>query len=226
MKKTNVLLAGIGGYGANYLKELLEAKDPPFVFAGAADPFAETSPGYKELKERGIPVYKTPDEFFNAGGKAELTVIAAPIHTHYPYTITCFKNKSNVLCEKPITGDMSRLDDLIAREKESGLFCAVGFQACYSLDTLEIKKDILAGKFGRPLMLKSHNLTRRGDRYYSRNSWAGKLTFEGETILDSPLNNGCSHDLQLMFFLLGEKLNSSAGIEKTEIELWQGRPDI
>jgi len=226
MNKIQVFLAGIGGYGANYLREFLDAKDPPFAFAGAADPFAENSSRYAELKERGIPVYKTPDEFFSAGGKADLTVIASPIHTHYPYIISCFKNRSHVLCEKPITGDLSRLDELIAQEKESGLFCAVGFQACFAPDTLELKKDILAGMFGKPVKFKSHNLTRRGDKYYSRNNWAGKLVVEGETILDSPLNNGCSHDLQLMFFLLGNELNGSAEITSAEIELWQGRPDI
>ena len=226
MNKPRILLAGIGGYGANYLREFLDAKDPQFVFSAVADPFAQSSPRFNELKERGIQAFKTPDEFFAAGGKAELTVIAAPIHTHYPYTAACFKNGSSVLCEKPVTGDLARLDDLIKLEKNSGLFCAVGFQACFAHDSRELKKDILAGLFGKPVAFKSHNLTRRGDQYYGRNNWAGKLRIDGETILDSPLNNGCSHDLQLMLFLLGNKINCSVEINSAEIELWQGRPDI
>jgi predicted dehydrogenase len=131
-----------------------------------------------------------------------------------------------VLSEKPISGDLARLDDLIAREEKSGLFCGAGFKNCFYRDTLALKKDILDGVFGRPLEFKSYSLTRRGDKYYSRNNWAGKLVMEGETILDSPLNNGCAHELQLMLFLLGDKMNSSANVVSLDAELWQGRPDI
>ena len=226
MNKTMVLLAGIGGYGAGYLNEMLDAKEPSFILAGVADPFASGSSRFDELNKRGIKIYKTPKDFFADGGRAELTVIASPIHTHYPYIIDCFENNSSVLCEKPITGNISRLDDLIAREEKSGLFCAVGFQACFAGDTLELKKDIMAGVYGKPVSFKAIHMTRRGDKYYRRNNWAGRLTVEGETILDSPLNNGCSHDLQIMLFLLGEKMNSSAEISSVKAELWQGRQDI
>ncbi|MCL2478233.1 MAG: Gfo/Idh/MocA family oxidoreductase [Treponema sp.] len=226
MKKIKVLLAGIGGYGSNYLNEMLDAKDPPYEFSGAADPFAASSPRFAELKERGIPVFKTPDEFFASGGKADLSVIAAPIHTHYSYILSCLKNKSYVLCEKPITGSLERLDELIAREEESGLFCAVGFQYCFAPDTLALKKDIMDGLYGKPLGLKAIELPRRGDKYYSRNNWAARLVVEGETILDSPLNNACSHDLQLMLFLLGNEMNRSAEVTAVDSEVWRARPDI
>ena len=226
MEKTRVLLAGIGGYGSLYLNELLDAKDPSFVFAGAADPFAASSPRFGELGKRDIPVFNTPEEFFASGGKAELSVISSPIHTHYPYTITCFENRSNVLCEKPVTGDLARLDDLIDREEKSGLFCAVGFQFCFAPDTLALKKDIMDGVFGKPLDFKCYEFPVRGDKYYSRNNWAAKLVIEGETILDSPLNNACSHDLQLMLFLSGNDMKSSAEVISVEAELWQARPEI
>ena len=42
-KQVGVVLAGIGGYGANYVRELLSPKDPAIVFAGVVDPFAERS---------------------------------------------------------------------------------------------------------------------------------------------------------------------------------------
>ena len=226
MKKPQVLLIGIGGYGATYLNEFLDIKDPPFEFGGAADPFASSSPRFAELKERGIPVYKTPQDFFTAGGRADLSVIAAPIHTHYSFILECFKNKSHVLCEKPITGNPERLNDLIAQEEKTGLFCAVGFQYCFARDVLALKKDIMNNVYGKPLGLKAIELARRGDKYYSRNNWAGKLTAGGETILDSPLNNACSHDLQLMLFILGSEINRCAEAVSVDAELWRARPDI
>ena len=225
MQKVQVLLIGIGGYGARHLGELLDGNDGSFELAGIVDPFAAASPRFGELAARSIPVFLTPAEFY-AEKHADLAVIASPIHTHYPYVLACFENGSRVLCEKPVTGDLAELDELIAREKKTGLFAAVGFQLCFSPDVLALKKDILDGLFGKPLEFKVLRFPRRGTKYYRRNSWAGKLTFEGRTILDSPLQNACAHEMQNMLFLLGEEMNRSAAVEFAEAELWQARPDI
>ena len=225
MEKVRVLQIGIGGYGARHLDELLDGNDGSFVLSGVADPFAASSPRFGELKARSVPVFPSPAEFY-AGQRADLAVIASPIHTHYPYILTCFENGSRVLCEKPVTGDMTEMDELIAREKKTGLFAAVGFQLCFSPDVLAFKKDILDGLFGKPLEFKVLRFPRRGTKYYRRNSWAGKLTFGGRTILDSPLQNSCAHEMQNMLFLLGEEMNRSAAVESVEAELWQARPDI
>ena len=226
MNKIPVLLCGIGGYGAFYLNELLDGGDDSFVLAGVADPFAASTPRFAELEKRGIPVFRSPDEFYTDTRRADLSIIASPIHTHYPYTLCCFKHGSNVLCEKPVTGDLARLDDLIAREEESGLFAAVGFQLSFSRNVQLLKEDIMKGLFGKPLELKAIGLPRRGTKYYQRNSWAGKRVLEGEIILDSPANNACAHELHNMLFLLGDTMNTSAKVDSLEAELWQARPGI
>ena len=225
MEKVRVLLAGTGGYGANYFRILLEGKDNGVEFAGVADPFASASPLFEELKKRSIPIFKNPDEFF-AHNKADLTVVSSPIHTHYPYTLTAFRNGSSVLCEKPFNGSMAELDELIGEEKKTGLFCAIGFQHCYSTGMQELKKDILGGLLGKPLEFKSINLPRRGTRYYQRNKWVGRINFENMVILDSPLQNACSHELLNMLFLLGSEMNRSITPDSVEAELWQGRQEI
>jgi predicted dehydrogenase len=190
-----------------------------------ADPFAASSPRFGELKARSIPVFRTPAEFY-AEKRADLAVISSPIHTHYPYILTCFEHGSHVLCEKPVTASLTELDELIAKEKKSGLFAAVGFQLCFSRDVLALKRDILDGLFGSPVEFKVLRFPRRGTKYYRRNRWAGKLNFEGRVILDSPLQNSCAHEMHHMLFLLGDEMQRSAAVESVEAELWQGRPDI
>ncbi|MCL2318918.1 MAG: Gfo/Idh/MocA family oxidoreductase [Treponema sp.] len=225
MGKLQVLLAGIGGYGAQYLGEFLDRENASFELAGVADPFAASSPRYGELEARSVPVFKTPEEFY-AVKKADLAVISSPIHTHYPYMLTCFENRSSILCEKPATGSLKELDELIALEKSTALFAAVGFQLCFSRDVQALKKDILNGLFGKPLEFKALRFPRRGTKYYRRNGWAGKLSFDGRVILDSPLQNACAHEMQVMLFLLGETMNRCASVSTVEAELWQARPDI
>ena len=226
MNRIPVLLCGIGGYAAVYLNEFLDSSDESFTLAGVADPFASSSPRFAELEKRGVPVFKNPLEFYDSGRTAALAAIASPIHTHYSYILTCFKHGSSVLCEKPVSGDLARLDDLIVKEEETGLFAAVGFQHSFSRNTQALKADIMKGLFGKPLEFKGIFLPRRGDKYYHRNAWAGKLSFEGETILDSPLCNACSHDLHNMLFLLGGTMNSAAKVDSLEAELYQARPGI
>ena len=60
MKPVRILLTGIGGYGENYLKELLfetQKKAPQVVLEGIADPFAANSVYSEEIQSRKIPVY-------------------------------------------------------------------------------------------------------------------------------------------------------------------------
>ena len=153
MEKVQILLLGIGGYGAQYLHEFLDGNDTSFELAGVVDPFAASSPRFGELAVRSIPIFQSPEKFF-AEQRADLVIISSPIHTHYPYILTSLGEKSRVLCEKPVTASLAELDELIAQEKKTGLFVAVGFQLCYSRDVHALKKDIMSGLFGKPLEFK------------------------------------------------------------------------
>lgn len=67
MQKISVLLAGIGGFGNFYIKELLHGPGAErFQLAGAVDPYADKNEAVKELRSRGIPVYDTLQEFYQA----------------------------------------------------------------------------------------------------------------------------------------------------------------
>jgi predicted dehydrogenase len=224
-KRIKIMLAGICGYGENYIKELLSLSDPSIELSGIVDPFADRSPYIAEIKSRNIPVFNDVDEYYRHHG-ADLTVISSPIHTHYQYIMSCLNHGSNVLCEKPVCGDVDQVGALIEREKETGLFVAVGYQLCFARDTLALKKDILDGVYGKPRFLKSMWLPRRNTRYYRRNKWAGMTRYGGEKIYDSPLNNACAHQLQIMLFLLGSEINRSAEIVNADARLWKARPDV
>jgi predicted dehydrogenase len=186
---------------------------------------AEKSDFCDELRERNIPIYGSMEQFFRKH-RADLTIIASPIHTHYEYSMYALDKGSSVLCEKPVCADRDRMNELEKKEQETGLFMAVGYQRCFAQDVLAFKKDILDGLFGKPRYLKAIHLPRRGNSYYSRNGWAGKLRIGEEWILDSPLQNACGHELQLMLFLLGNSLETSGDLRSLKAELWRARPGI
>ena len=223
--ETRVLLCGMGGYGENYVKEYLERDVLGSSLVGIADPFAERSPLYAEVKAKGIPIYDSMDSFFEHD-RAELVIISSPIHTHYPYVMSALDHGSNVLLEKPVCFEMDQFSEMIERSSQSGLFVAVGYQLCFSKDVLALKSDILDGVYGKAIRMKTIRLMRRNDIYYRRSSWAGAVHCGGELVYDSPFSNACAHQYQNMVFLLGKEMDESTTTVLCKGILAKIRPDI
>ncbi|HBT25970.1 MAG TPA: gfo/Idh/MocA family oxidoreductase, partial [Pseudothermotoga sp.] len=54
MKQISVVLAGIGGYGAKYVENILKKTDSWFRIAGVVDPYPEKSTMYSRLEDMDI----------------------------------------------------------------------------------------------------------------------------------------------------------------------------
>lgn len=214
----SLALAGIGGMGYFYLKELLEKYHPQKVFIqGAVDPYPERSALFAELNKLNIPVFSSLKDLLFHQSSPELTVISSPIHYHVDQSGLAIQKGSHVLCEKPLTAAVQDADALIQLESKSINWVLIGYQWSFSDAVQTLKKDILEGAFGRPLRFKSLCLWHRDLNYYRRCDWAGKIKSpEGIWILDSPANNAMAHFLHNLLYLAGdEKYSSSSPIEIT-----------
>ena len=197
-----ILLLGICGYGSNYIKEISERNIPDIKIEGICEVVPNAADLYPIIKEQNIPIYQTPEDFYKEH-TADLAVVSTPIHLHYSQIATCLTHGSNVLTEKPVCTSVEGARKLEQLEKETGKFISVGYQLNYSRDVLTLKQDILDGRFGKPIYMKALHAMRRGDKYYARNSWAGRMNVKGCAVNDSPFNNACAHQFQVMTFLLG-----------------------
>ncbi|UCG27098.1 MAG: Gfo/Idh/MocA family oxidoreductase [Bacteroidales bacterium] len=207
----SIVMVGISGYGYYYLKNLLEDFNKEEVrIPGVADPYADKSPLYNEIAQRGIRVYLTLEEFYNEGGQADLVVISSPIHYHVEQTCIALSHGSNVLCEKPMGTVVQDMEKVYKIREESGRWVMIGYQWSYSEAIQALKKDIMSGLFGKPKRLKSLCFWPREKAYYKRNSWAGKIADgEGRWILDSPPGNAMAHFVHNMFYLIGTERDRS-----------------
>lgn len=225
MKKINILLIGIGGYGANYIQELTEKNVTCAGIAGICEVMPDVESRFPVIREQGIPLFKTPEEFYEKHC-ADLAVISTPIHLHFQQIITCLRNGSHVLAEKPVCTTLEETEKLLAVEAETGRFVSVGYQLNYSRDVLAMKQDILDGRFGRPVLMKALHAMSRGEKYYHRNNWAGKIRVNGCMVNDSPFNNACAHQFQNMTFLLGAAMDQAAGLSRVEAELYRANSQL
>jgi predicted dehydrogenase len=221
-RPVSIALVGIGGMGSVYLAALLENKEKrDFRLVGAVDPQPQRCPQLAELRALDIPVFEHLEEFYRRH-RADLAIIASPIHFHCAQTCLALSRGSCVLCEKPAAATVQEVNRMREAEQAAGRWVAVGFQWSFSTAIQALKNDLQAGMYGRPLRLKCLYLWPRKEAYYRRNDWAGKVKdAEGRWILDSPANNAMAHDLHNMFYVLGRGRETAARPVQVEAELYR-----
>lgn len=221
----DIAFAGIGGYGNRNLQPFLDHPDASdFRIVAAIDPAPHRAARYDDLIRRRIPLFESLEAFFDAG-RADLIVLSTPIHMHAQQTCDALSRRMNVLCEKPLCSTVLDAKRMAAAQRESGLHVAIGYQASFSQAVQRLKADIRKGRLGRPRRMKTIVLWPRDDRYYARNQWAGRQrAADGTLILDSPVNNACAHYLHNMFYLLGDRIDTSAVPERVTAELYRANP--
>lgn len=222
--KVSIVLVGVGGYGNIYAEELLMTKNVNAYLKGVVDITLEKSRFYDEIKQRQIPVYDSLEKFYQEHD-ADLAIIATPIHLHKQQACLAMENGSHVLCEKPVTADIQELHDMIETRNRTNKMLAIGFNWSFTDSVQELKKDILAGKFGKPKRMKGLVLWPRNADYYNRSAWAGKqFGPNGERIFDSVLSNATAHFLHHLFYLNGDSISTSTKIKEIQAELYRANP--
>ncbi|MBR0407436.1 MAG: Gfo/Idh/MocA family oxidoreductase [Clostridia bacterium] len=223
-ERPRILLISVGMYGQKYLAEATQ-KDVGGDVVGVVDVAPNLEEKFPVLREKQIPVYRSLQDFYRAD-HADLAVISSPIHLHVPMALECLKQGSNVLCEKPLCLTEEETNRLADAAKQAGRFLAVGWQLNFDPAVLALKRDILSGRFGAPKRFRCLHAMRRGEKYYNRSNWAGKITVEGREVLDSPFMNACAHNFQMMTFLLGSTMETALRMASVEGELFRGNPTV
>ena len=217
-----LVIIGVSGYAKVFINAMFENKpNEDFEIVGYIYPLARKSPIPEQLVENNIPRFDNLNEFYK-NNEADLVIISSPINLHLEQTITSLRNGSNVLCEKPIAATIQDAREMERVSEETGKFIAVGFQWSFCDPILDLKKDILAGVYGKPISGKTIVQWPRTVRYYNRASWAGKIMDEsGHFVLDSVANNATAHFLHNMLFLFGDKIDKAAYPSEINAEIYR-----
>ena len=226
MQEISVALAGLGGFGINYVNALLGAAEQHQVkFVAGVDPAPQRCAALTELQNRNIPLYPSLDALLNAPGRADLIALASPLQLHCPQVIQALQAGSHVICEKPLGATPDQARQMIQARDQAGKLVAIAYQWSFAPATQRLKRDILAGRFGAPRRFATLTRWPRDNRYYARNNWAGKVRDDaGRLVLDSPANNACAHFLHYMFYLLGPAQHSSIQPASVSAELYRANP--
>ena len=221
---TKVVLVGASGFGGEYIKLFREETVPDARVCAVADPYASSSPHFAWLCEKGIPAFPRLEDFYGDGRWADLVVISSPIQFHRRQAETAMQNGAAVLCEKPLCAGAADAAALLRIWEKTGVPFGVGFQWSFSSSMEALKRDILDGTLGKPLLLKTIVSWPKEDAYYGAGGWKGKRRDQtGLAVNDSVAMNAASHYLHNMLFVLGDKPDASICPETLSGSLYRVR---
>jgi len=217
-------LAGLGGYAAYMCDRLLAEQAAPWArLVAVCEPELHRFPERAEqLRHRGVVLLRSFEQLLSEN--IEAVCLPVPIDLHCPFTQAALSAGKAVLCEKPAAGCVDDVDLMIAARDRAALPVGIGFQDVYQPAVHEIKRRLAAGEFGAIRSVAVAGCWPRGDRYYRRNTWAGRLQRNGRWILDSPAQNALAHYLHLALFLMGHGVDESARPVRVEAELYRANP--
>ncbi len=222
-RKTALDRPGWNGRVRTYLPAPLLNLDPArsLRLIAAADPFPERCELLPRVLEFGIPVYLTIEALLEKE-KPDLIVLSTPPQYHAEQVILSVEHGCHVLCEKPVACDPRQVQRMIQARDKATKQVAIGYQWSFSPAILNLKADLMAGRFGKPRHLRTSVFWPRDEKYFTRNDWAGRQRdSQGRLVLDSPVNNACSHFLHNMFFVLGDRMDRSDMPQQVQAELYR-----
>ena len=220
---------GVTGFGSTHYNDLLREYE-----AGRVQPVAaviinpdDAQDKIARLQEIGCDILPDFDSLIaKYSGKLDICCIPTGIASHESLTIEALEHNCNVLVEKPLTGSMEAARKMAAAEHKAGKCVMVGYQHIYLPGIQRIKQLLCSGKLGKVKRITAMGLWPRGDQYYARNAWAGKLAVDGTPVCDSPINNAFAHYLNIALFFAGKTFEEMMMPETMQAEIYRCRKEI
>jgi len=215
VEKIGVGVIGIGGFAMTHLDALSRCGDTAELRAVVV-PLPWNAVYNEEAREqqlaaRGVRIYRDYRDMIAAErDRIRLVTIPVGIRFHAPMSIAALAAGYDVLCEKPVAGNVADAAEMAEAARIAERRLAIGYQHLHTRAIQRIKRITLDGTLGRLREARTIVLWPRDSSYYARNGWAGKLTVDGIRIYDSPVQNAAAHFLQNMLYVAGSSADSCA----------------
>ena len=195
---------GVGNMGSRYASILQDGA----VSGMELSAITRVKEKYRELLkpslDKGVPVYESADDLFDAvekdGIALDAVVVATPHYAHEPVAVRAFENGLHVLSDKP-SGVYSRQARTMeeAADRSGKVFSMVFNQRTLPI-YIKLKELVQSGKYGS---VKRVNWVvtdwYRPERYYTSGAWRATWAGDGGGVL----LNQCPHNLDLLQWICG-----------------------
>lgn len=187
-------VVGIGHIGKRHTEVITRNSESELVALIDIDPSKKI---YAEQLE--LPFYTSLEDFLKADVEADIINIATPNYLHAPQAMLALEAGHHVLIEKPMT--LNKADALalieLAEKKQKHIFTVM--QNRYSPPAQWLKEIMSNQVLGKIYMVQMNCFWNRDERYYTKDSWHGKLKSDGGVLFTQ-----FSHFVDTLYWLLGD----------------------
>ena len=156
-------------------------------------------------EEHGCEGYGDIDNFL-ANEDVDIVTIATPSGAHLEPAIASAKAGKHIMCEKPLEVTLERIDQMIAACDENNVTLSGIFPRRFNESTMELKKAIDDGRFGRVTLADAYIKWYRDQAYYDNGAWRGTWALDG----GGALMNQSIHTIDLLTHLAGDVVSVCA----------------
>jgi myo-inositol 2-dehydrogenase/D-chiro-inositol 1-dehydrogenase len=145
MRRVPLALIGAGRIGRMHLNALL-TEVPEADVRAVCDPSLDR----EWARSLGIEKAETDASKIFADPAIEAVVIATPSSTHADLAIRAARAGKQIFCEKPLTFDLARADEVRQARDRAGVILQVGFNRRFDPDLRSLRDRLAAGEIGEP----------------------------------------------------------------------------
>ncbi len=137
----------------------------------------------------------------------ELVAIATESGKHAQIALECIEHGCNLIIEKPIALSIADADNIIAKAAERKVKVCACHQNRFNKSIRKIREAVEMNRFGKMFYGTAHIRWARDYEYYSRAKWRGTWEQDGGALM-----NQCIHDIDLLRWLMGDKVTEVIGM--------------
>jgi predicted dehydrogenase len=141
-KMIKIGIVGAGRIASRFVKEAATVSE-----VGVSGVFGINQDELSAFAETNGLIFSTSD-FARLLFESDAIYIASPHQTHYEYARKALENGRHVLCEKPITLEVSHTDELYRMAKDRGLVLLEAIKTAYAPGFIELVKVCRSGLIG------------------------------------------------------------------------------
>jgi predicted dehydrogenase len=211
-----IVLVGVHGFGARHLANVSRLEqEGTLELVAVADP---TPPEPGTLRA-SVSVYRTLAELVTDGMRADIVIIATPIHSHADLAQAALAMGADIYVEKPPVASLEQFQDLLDRASTAGAAVQTGFQSLGSLAIHRIEELVADGEIGTVRGISAEGAWVRSRGYFKRSRWAGRRTLDGADVVDGVATNPLAHAVATALRISGAR--RAADIASVEVDLYR-----
>jgi predicted dehydrogenase len=134
-----------------------------------------------------------------ADPQTDVVTIATPSGAHMEPAVAAARAGKHVIVEKPLDITLKRCDRIIAACDENGVKLSTVFPSRFHEASIELKRAVDTGRFGRLTLGDAYVKWFRTQEYYDSGAWRGTWELDG----GGALMNQAIHSVDLLAWLMG-----------------------